>query len=148
MNWASHRRSNHLLLSLLTLSFCIAPGKSHSLTLKPLVGQGLSPQQKKSGRSRRLTFGHCSRVIWGARYSSRDWRTQALWSVWHPPVCYVADAHRTEKKPEVHSRLKQVQQPGVGAHQVKLPRGGEGPESGERENNIPLGRFSLGRSGR
>lgn len=34
----------------------------------------------------------------------------------HLPVCYVANTHRTDEKSHIHSRLKQVQHPGVGTH--------------------------------
>lgn len=36
------------------------------------------------------------------------------------PVCYVADVYGADKKPSVHSRLEEVQLPGVLTHQVKL----------------------------
>lgn len=40
----------------------------------------------------------------------------------HIPVCYVADAYGANKKPSIHTRLKEVQLPGILTHQIKLKR--------------------------
>lgn len=91
-------------------------------------------------QGRRRHAGPCGLCDWGRLVGirARAGELKCFRNLWHPPVCYVADPHRPDKKSHVHSRLKQVQHPGVGTHEVKLPRGDRGPESGEKEEKIPL----------
>lgn len=126
--------SNPLSLSLLTLSFWIA----HKETLLPSVETSLYDPRELENRDISHANQSCKgnlrpsrqfRKVWpvcsgNAGYSSRDRWIQAFsldclhstTFLLYLPVCYVADTHRTDKKSYIHSRLKQVQHPGVGTH--------------------------------